>query len=264
MLTDVVAVDYIRTNLIVTQSGGSANTFVLRLSTRSGTESQIEMRYNVALKLHNCVLRSGLVTAASAAGMPPFPGKNSFSRQTPAFLRQRGIALASYLQATLALPEVATLLEVQSILSGASSAADNGEETPPMSPVADSPGRPRPPPAARPPPPPRTAPPQRPEEGTRAAPKAAAAAAGAAGSSPPSTLMVVAVPLAALAATLAIGSASEQPMFVVGCFALGLFAGAPICSTTPTDARAQPCSAHHRLTSRYAMSAGGLRLLASR
>jgi hypothetical protein len=210
---DVDRVAFVGTNLLVTQSGGSANAFVMRLSSSSGAATQVELRYNTALRLHGAVLRSAILTAATAAGMPPFPGKHSFSRQTPAFLSDRGARLAAYLQAALAHREVAALPEVQSILAGAGSASYDGG-TPPLA------GSPEPPvaPVAS----PRAASPEQHRDQAPAPPAKFAAAGG----SRTSTMPAMAVPLMALAASLAIGKASDHPIFVTGCFALGVAAGA--------------------------------------
>ena len=74
-------------------SGRSVYVYVLEIALRSGAVLVAKRRYSAWRELHHEVRDLHTFGSGPDRPLPPFPGKASFSRQTPAFLAARAKAI---------------------------------------------------------------------------------------------------------------------------------------------------------------------------
>lgn len=129
---EVVRVECTCAVAVMAKLGGSHNAFILRFTTAASAVLEAQLRYSECLGLHrrwrqdlqsadDCSTREAAAARCHSwqelNELPPFPPKRPFTRRTDEFLRERGEALAAYLQAGLAHPRLAALPETHLMLT---------------------------------------------------------------------------------------------------------------------------------------------------
>ena len=116
------------------------NAFVMRLVLPNGSVFQGCLRYSDVRSLRRCWRADSNLLFADrrASALPPFPPRQPLRKQTPSFLRERGAALAAFLQASLAQPDLLAHPETQLLLSSVTATMPDGLEKLRLTPTVES------------------------------------------------------------------------------------------------------------------------------